>query len=428
MIQEDYRAAIDIGTTKVCTVLGRQRPDGEIEVSGIGVAPCSGLSKGVVTDVQATAAAVRASLADASASSGLTIGSAYVGLSGSHIESVNRWDQVHPTGPVKVITQEDMDAALASVRQLVVSDNGTQLLHVIPRGYALDARHVVRNPLGMHAGELHMNTHVVTGDRESLGRLKAAVEAAGVRVAGLIVEPIASAEAALTADERDEGAVLLDIGGGTTDIAVFLSGQIAHTAVLPVGGWQFSNDLVTALTTSYEEAEELKVTHGSVTPELATMREEITVATLAEGVDGPLTITRRELGQLLKERAQELFKLVRMKLSEFEGGARSTNRVVLTGGGAKLDGMQGLARYIFQGHVRTASPRALDGLPVERQDPAYSAGVGMLIWGLRNLPRGTHLSSARMSAGPGEAAKRAVGALRGWRRRAAKPAEAAVQV
>ncbi|MDA1257474.1 MAG: cell division protein FtsA [Chloroflexi bacterium] len=417
MIQEDYRAAIDVGTTKVVTIIGRERPDGSVEIAGIGVTPCNGLSKGMVRDDAATTESIRASVSEASRQAGLPIKSGYVGLSGSHIESANRWDLVHESSAESVITQEDLDAALGTVWDLA-AEGGGQLLHVIPRGYALDNRHLVRTPLGMHAREIHAHTHVVKGDTQSIERLRSAVQAAGIHVAELIVEPIASAEAALTTTERDEGVVLLDIGGGTTDIAVFAGGQIVHSAVLPVGGWQFTNDLVMAFTASFEEAEALKRSAGSVTPEIASMRDELTINTLAEGVDGPISFTKRELGQLLKERAHELFRLVKGKLNTPHLAQVPIDRIVLTGGGAKLDGMQALARYVFQGRVRTASPRPLAGLDEQYQDPAYSAGIGMLLWGLRNLPRGSHLG-APSASGPmvvgGE--RRWYGAFTGWRKR-----------
>ena len=253
MIQEDYRAAIDVGTTKVVTVIGRQRPDGSVEIAGMGVTPCNGLSKGMVDDGVATTRSIKESIRLASNEAGVTIKSAYVGLSGSHIESHNRWDQVQANPTTSVITQEVLDASVATVRELAIETEG-QLLHVIPRGYTLDKRHTVRAPLGMHARELLAHTHVVKGDKNRIERLRSAAEAAGIKVADMIVEPIASAEAALTMNEREEGVVLLDIGGGTTDIAVFVGGQIVHSAVLPVGGWQFTNDLVIAFMTSFEEA------------------------------------------------------------------------------------------------------------------------------------------------------------------------------
>jgi cell division protein FtsA len=393
MIQEDYRAAIDVGTTKVVTVIGRQRPDGSVEIAGMGVTPCNGLSKGMVDNDAATTRSIKESIRLASEEAGVTVKSAYVGLSGSHIESHNRWDQVQGNPTTSVITQEVLDESIASVRDLATETEG-QLLHVIPRGYTLDKRHTVRAPLGMHARELLAHTHVVKGDEKRIERLRAAAEDAGIHVADMIVEPIASAEAALTMTEREEGVVLLDIGGGTTDIAVFVGGQIVHSAVLPIGGWQFTNDLVIAFMTTFEEAEALKRESGSVTPEITSMREELFVNTLAEGIDGPIALTKRDLGQLLKDRAQQLFRLVKGKLSTPHLANVPIDRIVLTGGGAKLDGMQALARYVFQGHVRIAGPRPLAGLKEQYQDPAYSAGIGMLIWGLHNLPTGSHLGVA----------------------------------
>ncbi|MFW6195196.1 MAG: cell division protein FtsA [Chloroflexota bacterium] len=431
MIQEDFKAVIDIGTTKVVALLGKRTPSGNIETAAVGVAPCQGLQKGVVADQAATAEAIRDAVRQVSEQAGVSVRAAYVGLSGSHIQSANRWDKVHETEDVRVITQEDMEQAERVVKTRVAGQQ-QHLLHVLPRAFALDGRHMVNNPLGMHAAEMHAHSHVITGDPDSIRALTAAVEAAGLSVAGLIVEPIASAEATLSPVERDEGAVLLDIGGGTTDIAVFMDGHIAYTNVLPVGGWQFSNDLVVGFRTSFEQAEEIKLAYGSVTPEGSSMREEIEIPTQARDMEGPLVVTRREIAQIMKDRAYEMLRLVRRRLISSGVDEAPMERLVLTGGGAKLDGMQGLARYVFQGNVRTAAPRAIDGLPEEYEDPQYSASVGMLVWGTRHLKSESHVRAFPRATGESaveevERPRKLFGIFRAFRRGAAKDTESPSQ-
>ena len=407
MIQDDYRAAIDIGTTKVCTVLGKRHPDGRVQLAGIGVAPCNGLRRGLVSDAAATAEAVRASVAAASEAAGMPICRAYIGLTGSHVESVNRWNRVERRSEMKTVTEDDLASAMESAARISVADDRL-LLHVIPRCYALDGIHGVRNPLGMHARELHIQSHIITGAVEHIETLKKAVRAAGVTPAGAIVGPVGCADAVLAADERDGGVVLADVGGGTTDIAVFYDGAIVHTAVIPVGGYQLTNDLAVAFATGYDEAERIKLKHGTATPELVGMTSEIAVETTAS--TEPLTVTRREVGQLLNERVQELLKMIRLKLDVPHVEELSINRMVFTGGGAKLEGFQALAKYVFQCQVRIAAPRGVSGLPDENRDPMYAASVGMMLWGMRNLPPESHVAS------PGLAPTRTSrGLLRGLR-------------
>ena len=401
MIQDDYRAAIDIGTTKVCTVLGKRHPDGRVELAGIGVAPCGGLRRGLVSDAAATTEAVRASVGAASEAARMPIHRAYIGLTGSHVESLNRWNRVERRSEMKTITEDDLASAMESASRIEVGEDRL-LLHVIPRCYALDGIHGVRNPLGMHARELHIQSHIITGAVEHIEALKKAVLAAGVTPARAIVGPVGCADAVLAADERDGGVILADVGGGTTDVAVFYDRAIVHTAVIPVGGYQFTNDLAVAFAADYDEAEQIKLRHGTATPELVGMTEEIAIesATSAEG----LTVTRREIGQLLNERVQELFRMIRLKLDVPHVEELSINRMVFTGGGAKLEGFQALAKYVFQRRARIAAPRRVNGLQDEHRDPMYAAAVGMMLWGMRNLPRESHvalpgLASARKPRG-----------------------------
>ncbi|MBI4220210.1 MAG: cell division protein FtsA [Chloroflexi bacterium] len=392
MIQEDIRVAIDLGTTKVCATVGKGRPDGSVEITGMGVVPSRGMRRGTVADAGEVTEAVRAAVYAAEKDAGISVRSAYVGLGGSHIESHNQWTRV-PNSGVSVVTQQDITRALGIARS-EAANGATYLLHVLPRSYALDGIYGVRNPLGMHASEMYIQTHVITGAPESTASLKAVVAAAGISVAGLIVQPVAAAEASLTPQEKDEGVVLVDIGGGTTDVAVFFEGTIVHTNVLPIGGWQFTNDLVLAFNTGFDEAEKLKITHGAAIPAVRGANDEISVN--SSGMDQPLVITRRELGQLIHDRAAEMLEMVRLKLQVPHLRDIQLNRYVLTGGGAKLDGLQALVRATFQGKVRTTGPaRDVVNLPSARQDPAYTASVGLLVWGMNNLPRESHVGTRK---------------------------------
>jgi cell division protein FtsA len=417
MLQDDFRVAIDIGTTKVCTIITRKRANHRTEVSGISIVPCDGMSKGMVTDSAAVTAAIKESIAAASADAGVEVTSVYAGLTGSHVESKNRWANVPRPDGMRAVTDLDISAAKKAAGSMDLADD-RRLLHVIPRTYSLDGLHGVRNPLGMHTGELHVESHVITGSISKITELHNAVSDAGVLVSSMVVEPLASADAVLTADEREEGAVLIDVGGGTSDIAVYHDGVVVHTAVIPVGGFQFSNDLSIAFAIDFDSAEQLKIEHGTAAPELANMKEEVTLHPTT--MKQPLTISKREIGQVLKERTSELFHMIQLKLEVPHLADIPTDRIVFTGGGAKLDGFLNIAKYIFQRKVRLATPRGLDGMPEGTNDPAYSAAAGIALWGTRNLPAENHVTQRKRtttSNNSGEVTKTSSGALsmiRGW--------------
>ena len=394
MLQEDFKVAIDIGTTKVCAIIARKRPDHRIEVTGLSVVPCEGMSKGLVVDPAAVTSAVVKSIETASEDAGVDVDTVYVGLTGNHVESSNRWTSVPRSEGMRVITDTDLSSAMAASSAIDLADD-RKLLHVIPRSYALDGLHGVRNPLGMHTGELHVQSHVITGSISKINELENAISGAGVGISSMIIEPLASAHAALTADEREEGAILIDVGGGTSDIAVYHDGAVLHTAVIPVGGYQFSNDLSIAFDIDFDEAEKLKIQHGTAAPELTGMKEEITLN--PHSMHQPLIITKREVGQILKERASELFRMIQFKLEEPHLVDIPLDRIIFTGGGAKLEGFLNIAKYIFQRKVRLAKPRGLDGMPPGADDPAYSAAAGIVLWGMRNLPTSSHAERPKSS-------------------------------
>ncbi|MBI4298274.1 MAG: cell division protein FtsA [Chloroflexi bacterium] len=377
MEKETFLTAIDVGTTKVCTIVARLAPGKDPEIVASGIVPSQGLKKATVVDIEGAANAVRASVELAEGEAGMKVPWAYVGVTGSHIEAMNQWTAIEVSNHGSVITPRDMAVAHVSSVSSEPSDN-RQLLHAIPRLYSLDGLKGIRNPVGMHAQNLQVETHVIQGAASLMANLVRSVEKAGVKVKGMVLEPLASGEAVLTPEEREMGVVMVDIGGGTSDIAVFKEGAIFHTAVIPVGGHQFSNDISMAFDTPFLAAEEAKVKYGHALPETVDMREELDLPVL-NGIT-QIKVSRRELCQIVKERAHELLELVRIKLEQAEIKDISGTKLVLTGGTANLPGLEELARQTLSGHVRVGVPSGVKGLPEKLVNPAYATSVGMLLW------------------------------------------------
>lgn len=415
MIQDDYRAAIDIGTTKVCAILARKRQDRRVELIGIGVAPNTGMVRGAVNDTAAVSQAVKEAVTRAASESGVAISRAYVGLTGTHLESTHRWNNVPRDPGVRAVTETDINAALRTASRLELNAN-RRLLHVIPRSYSLDGIHGVRNPLGMHSSQLHIESLVITGSNDHIFAVQDAVRKAGVEPMNMVVEPLSTADAVVTADEREDGVVLIDVGGGTTDISVFHEGTIIHTAAVPVGGHHFTNDLSIAFSLEFEDAERLKIEKGTCAPEASSMKEQVTIKPV--NLPDPLTITKREVGQVLRDRAQELFRMVLLKLDSEHLRELPLERIVFTGGGSKLQGFEPLARFMFQRKIRQGTPRGLDGLPDVNRDPAYSAAAGITLWGYRNLPHESHVTGRKSSVQHSYSSSRdrqgKISSLTGW--------------
>ena len=388
MIQDDFRAVIDVGTTKVTAMLVKQRPDREVELVGVGVQPCSAMRRGTISDPREVTESVRAAVKEVSVQTGKPIARAYLCLTASNLEASNQSHNVPRGGAVRAITEEDLRFALRTASNIGLPP-GMRLVHVIPRGYSLDGLHGVRNPLGMHAAELNIQSHCLIGDVRHVEMLSNAVRAAGITPSEFIVAPVAIGDAVLTAEEREEGVVLVDVGGGTSDIAVYADGCIVHTTTLPVGGYQITNDLSIAFDIDYEAAEQLKLDKGSATPELVGMAEEITIQ--PRNVGEPINVTQREVGQIIKERVAEIFSLVQIKLEQEDLGEVSPASFVFTGGGSNVDGFAQLAKVELQRPSRIAMPRGVAGLTEQFTDPAYASAAGAVLWGIQNLPRESHV-------------------------------------
>lgn len=374
-------AGIDVGTTKICTVVAEVDADDRTHVIGIGHAPAAGMRKGLVVDVEEAAQAIAASVEQAARVSGYVIEQAWVGVTGEHISSLNSHGMVAITQGDHIVTPTDVHRVLAAAQAIEIPNN-RQIIHVVSRGYRLDGHNGVRDPIGMQCYKLEADAHIVTGATASLQNLVRCVEKAGVRVEDLILEPLASAEAVLTPSEREMGVILADIGGGTTDLIIFVEGSVAYTTVLPVAGTQFTNDLAVVLRTPFATAEEIKILHGHTLPEL--IPGESTVNVRAFGDDESHLVPRRYVTEILEARTMELLGLIQAEVEKAGYSNLLPAGLVLCGGGAQLTGLRELSRAMLALPVRIGAPQGLDGLVEVIRSPAYATTAGLLLWGTRH--------------------------------------------
>ena len=376
---------IDVGTTKVCTVVAQVQENGTANILGVGLTPSKGLDKGVVVNIDDAVASISTSIEKAERLSGYRIGTAFVGIAGRHITSLNSSGVVAISRPDHEITRNDIARAVDAA-QAVAIPTQREGIHVIARAYVVDGQEGIRNPIGMSGYRLEVQTHIVTGEVMAIQNLIKSVQKAGVEIDDLVLQPLASGEAVLTPEDTDRGVVLVDIGGGTTDIAVFINGTIWHTCVLPVGGNHFTNDLVYVLHTPYNTAEYLKLKYGSAIAEPSEADDMIDAETLAVGEQQQ--ISRQLINEIVHARAEQIVELVynEIRRSGYEGMLPAG--IVLTGGTALLPRLDELTRDMLGMPVRIGVPTGLTGLADSLDSPPYSTSVGLLRWG------GRHSSSA----------------------------------
>ena len=384
MENEKLLTAIDVGTSKVCTIVGRKTGPREFEVLAHSVVPCDGLKKGNVADISSTGKAIRASIEEVEQRSGVHVRSAYVGVTGAHIAFENRWQPMEWAGQRGVVTVDDLSRVPAAVAASGTPED-RKLLHIIPMSYSVDGQRGIRNPQGMHSRSLEVETHVVTGGSSFVEQLVKAVESSGIVVEELVLEPLASSEAVLTGEEREEGVALVDVGGGTTDVVVFKNGSISYTAAIPVGGYQFTNDISVTYNTSYAVAEAAKLVYAHTEPYAVRPQEEVSLEVIGRSL--PLKVPRRDICQLTRERAQELVRLIMLRLQEAQVEDTSNVRLVITGGTSNLPGLQEFMRRTLTNHVRIGVPDGLGSIPADLKAPAFSTGVGIFLWALDNQGR-----------------------------------------
>jgi len=373
--------SIDVGTTKVCVLIGEVSRNGGLDVIGFGQAPSDGLRKGVVIDIDRTVQAVAAAVEAAEKLSGFKVRSAFVGISGNHISSQNSRGMVAVSGHHRDVGREDTLRAIEAARAVSIP-NTREILHVIPRGYVVDGQEGVRDPIGMSAVRLEVETHIVTASQSGVQNLTKCVQRAGVEIDELVLAPLATAEAVLTDEDRELGVALLDIGGDTTDLAVFHDGSIAHAATIPMGGKSITSDLGIVLRVTPEVAESLKLKHGNALPGDVDPDEVVQITSIGEDIAHG--VTRRTVAQIIEARLKDVFEAVQHEID----AAGVTNRlqagVVLTGGGSLLNGINRAARDQLGMSARVVGPQNLGGLTDQVSTPPYALASGLLLWGARH--------------------------------------------
>ena len=382
--EEKYIVALDIGTSKVCVLVGEVTDHGQLEIIGKGTAPMKGTRRGNIINLDQAIDALKKAIDEAEVMAGLQIESAYVGIAGDHIRSVNSRGVVSVVGKHREITREDIDRVIEASKSINIPAE-LELLHVIPREFVVDGQDGIHDPLGMTAARLEANVHIVTGARTHDQNVLTAVNKAGIAVQELVLEQLAAAEAVLTQDEREMGVLLMDIGGGTTDYAVFLEGNVVHTNVLPVGAGHFTSDISVVLRTPMEDAERIKKRYGCALGSLITDDDPIEVPTV--GGRAPKILSRQELTGILEPRAAELAKLVYRDLEKVGLEKEIRSGVVLVGGGAEMDGMVELVEQVFDQSARKGVPRGLGGLADTVNGPEWAAAAGLLLWGFKDQSR-----------------------------------------
>src|SRR5438132_11329486 len=381
MAEQTVLVAIDIGTTKVCVLIGETESRGGVDVIGIGQAASDGLRKGVVVDIDRTVQSVAAAVDAAERLSGLKVRSAFVGISGSHIGSQNSRGMVAVSSRQHDVQREDTIRAIEAARAVSIP-NTREILHVIPRGYVVDGQAGVRDPIGMSAVRLEVETHIVTASSTSVANLSKCVQRAGIEIDELVLAPLATAEALLSEEDRELGVALCDIGGDTTDVAIFQDGSISHSATIPMGPRSVTADLGIVLRVTPDVAESVKFRYGSAVPMNVDPDEVLQVTSIGE--ESSHGVTRRHIAEIVESRVSESFKFIGPEIE----AAGATNRLqaglVLTGGGSLLDGVTRAARDQLGMSARVVGPRGLGGLTDQIATPPYSAARRLPLWGAHN--------------------------------------------
>jgi cell division protein FtsA len=365
---------LDVGTSKVCALVADASPDGEIALLGHGVAPCTGLRKGVVVNIEATVEAIRAALDEAEKTSGARVGSVVAGVAGPHIRGLNSHGIVAVRGGE--VGPRDVERVIDAARAVAIPLD-RQVLHILPQQFAVDDQEGVRQPVGMAGVRLEARIHIVTAAQSYGQNLSKCCERAGVTPTELLFEPLASANATLFPEERELGVALIDVGGGTTDIIVFHSGAVMHTAVLPLGGNHLTSDIAAGIRTPATEAEKLKVAWGAATGQVVRRDQMVQVA----GVGGrdPKAIARKLLADIIEPRMEEIFAMAQREIMRSGVADNLASGVVLVGGTSLLEGTQELAERIFGVPVRRGLPVNLKGMPEELMKPMYTTAAGLIL-------------------------------------------------
>ncbi len=373
---------LDIGTSKVVAIVGEVRDDGGLEVIGIGSHPSRGLKKGVVVNIESTVASIQRAVEEAELMAGCEIASVYTGIAGSHVRSLNSHGIVAISD--KEVKSDDVDRVIDAARAVAIPAD-QKILHILPQEFIIDHQEGIREPIGMSGVRLEAKVHMVTGAESAAQNIVKCVQRCGLQVEDIVLEQLASSYSALTDDEKELGVCLVDIGGGTTDIAVFSGGAIRHTAVIPIAGDQVTNDIAVSMRTPTHYAEEIKVKYACALSQLANPDETIEVPSV--GDRPPRRLARQTLAEIVEPRYEELFTLVRDELARSGFEEFVAAGVVLTGGSSKMEGAVELAEEIFHSPVRLGMPQHVSGLVDVVRNPIHATGVGLLLYGQQESAR-----------------------------------------
>jgi len=367
---------LDIGTTKVVALVGEVLPDGRVEVIGVGSHPSRGLKRGMVVNIDATVSSIQTAIEEAELMANCHIDSAYTGIAGSHIKSLNSHGIVAiRTGEV---IQSDIDRVIDAAKTIAIPAD-QKILHVLPQEFIIDDQSEVREPIGMSGVRLEAKVHIVTGGVSAVQNIVKCIERCGLQVSDIILQQLASSAAVLTEDEKDLGVCLVDIGGGTTDIAIFTEGAIRYSAVIPIAGDQVTNDIAVTLHTPTKYAEDIKVKYTSVLENIVDPEKIIEVPTAVQ--HRTRGVSKKTLSEIVRARYEELFNLVLSELKRAGFDQKVASGIVLTGGASKVDGIAELAGRIFQMPIRLGSPQNISGMTEVLNNPIYSTCVGLLLTG-----------------------------------------------
>ncbi len=391
-MEKNLIVGLDIGTSKVVAIVGEVTPENEIEIIGLGSHPSRGLKKGVVVNIESTVQSIQRAVEEAELMAGCQIHSVYAGIAGSHVRSLNSHGIVAIRD--KEVTPYDVERVIDAARAVAIPAD-QKILHILPQEFIIDTQESIREPVGMSGVRLEAKVHMVTGAVSAAQNIIKCVRRCGLEVDDIILEQLASSHSVLTDDEKELGVCLVDIGGGTTDIAVFTEGAIRHTAVIPIAGDQVTNDIAVALRTPTQYAEEIKIKYACALTQLASVEETIEVPSVGDRPDRRLA--RQTLAEVVEPRYEELFTLIQAELRRSGFEDLCAAGVVITGGSSKMEGAVELAEEIFHMPVRLGFPQYISGLVDVVRNPVYSTGVGLLLFGYQN--RALRETEARLGSG-----------------------------
>jgi cell division protein FtsA len=379
MPKNNYIVGFDIGTRKVVAIIAEVNEERKIEIIGIGTADAHGLRKGVVVDLEATTAAVKKAQEEAELMAGVEIGSAFFGISGAHIKSFNSRGVVAVSGKNREITREDVRRVIDQSKAIPIPPD-RDIIHIIPQEFIVDDQDGIKDPVGMSGIKLEVNVHIITAALTSLQNLKSCVERAGIGIEEIVLNQIATAQSVLTQDERELGVGQIDIGAGTTEVAIYERGSLWYTATIPIGGDNFTNDIAVGLRTPIPEAERIKKKFGCIAGPPVEEEETIEVPSVGKGRK-PRVLSRQLLADIIQPRAEEIFRLVDSDIKRMGYDKSLNSGVVLTGGTALLEGLEEVAEEIFDLPVRRGDPGGVGGLVDRVSTPDFATAVGLILYG-----------------------------------------------